>query len=204
MNYLTKKINFIFNPHRIQSLTDGVFAIAMTILVLNLDIGNPKSQDDYINFHSKLINLWPQLQHYIASFFILATFWIKNHQMFHFIKKTDKTILWLNMLSLMFICLIPFSTSIASDFSGHKSAIYIFEVNMFITGMIYFFTWKYVTKNKMYVEDGLDKIIIDYYSVGNLLIPGISIIAIIISTFAPLWGTAPYFLLPLIMVFLRK
>ena len=198
-----KRLQLELSTSRIQALSDGIFAIAMTLLVLNLEIAEPGSKNSYFIFHEELTGIWRHLIHYVEAFLILAFFWTKHHQQFHFIKKSDRMLLWLNIFILLFVSLIPFSTSLASDFANVKLAAIFFEVNMFMAGCMYYIHWHYATYKHRLVDKDLDKAIIVTYKKSLLVMPLFSIVAIIVSLFTPRYGTMAYMIVPVYIMLSR-
>ena len=102
----------VFAPNRIEFLTDGVFAIVMTLLVLEItlpEIAQPSLQAE---LPQKLLEILPILFKYALSFLVLGVLWGYHHLAFHSIKRSNMALAWLNIVFLMFVALIPFSTSI--------------------------------------------------------------------------------------------
>ena len=149
-------------------------------------------------------SLWRNFLHYVESFLILAIFWIKNHQQFHFIKKSDNNLLWLNIMGLLFVCLIPFTTSLVSDYGDVPIAAIVFEGNMLVAGSAYFLVWYYATKNRRLVDANIDERVIRIYRMSSLVTPLVSLAAILVSIFHPRIGTGLYFTIPFILVTLRR
>ena len=94
---------------RIMTLADGVFAIVLTLLVLDIKAPKAISEAELI---SKLLALWPKLFSYIISFVILGILWFGHHMEFHYIRRSDRIHIWLNLLFLMCIAFIPFSAAL--------------------------------------------------------------------------------------------
>jgi len=168
---------------RLETLTDGIFAIAMTLLVLSLEVpvlpANPTPSiiNEYI-----LNTLLPQIGIYIISFAILGSFWL-NHHIFYAMKYTDLALNWLNIFWLMSIAIVPFSTSLMSNYGQYQFAGIIFALNMLVIGVLYYNIWHYAFKNEMIYEP-----VIPYAKMiqrSNLLLPVISLIAIGISFIIP-------------------
>jgi len=199
-----KKLRLELSTSRIEALTDGVFAIAMTLLVLNFEVPNPMEGRGAMELHRTLATLWPNFLHYVESFLILAIFWIKNHQQFHFIKHSDSKLLWLNITSLLFVCLIPFTTSLVSDYGNMPIAAIVFEGNMLVAGLAYYLLWRYATKDRRLVDSNVDDRVITVYRRSSLVTPLISLAAIAVSIFHPRVGTSLYFLIPFILLYLRR
>ncbi len=199
-----RSLKLELSTSRIEALTDGVFAIAMTLLVLNFDITEPKGDITHEKLVDALHSLWPYFSHYVQSFIILAVFWTKHHQQFHFIRRSDRTLLWINLGSLLFVCLIPFSTSVVGDYGGLRISALLFELNMLLAGSFFWFHWRYATHEHRLVDKELKPEIIRAYSHFMLVVPAFSIAAIALSIFHPRWGTNIYFLIPFAVYFLRR
>ena len=104
--------------NRIEALADGIFAVAMTLLVL--DIKSPVNRE--FETAADLVNYLVALEHsfamYAISFFVLAIFWISHHLLFHFVRHVDRRLLWLNVGFLLLVTFVPFSTDLLGD-HGH-------------------------------------------------------------------------------------
>ena len=188
---------------RIENLVDGVFAIAMTVLVLNLDVDKFVVGREAAPFHEVLLRMRPTLLHYVESFVILAAFWIKHHQQYHFIKRSDRDMLWINLLGLFFVSLVPFTTSAVGDWGDQRFAAMLFEGNMLVAGLVYAWHWRHATAGCRLVERDIDPRVVRFYARSNLVIPAVSVVAMGISFFDPRMGTAMLFLVPIVFFALR-
>ena len=199
-----KRLRLELSTSRIEALTDGVFAIAMTLLVLNFEVPNPLEGKGAFELHHTLRQLWPNFLHYAMSFLLLSIFWIKNHQQYHFIKRSDQKLLWINLTSLLFICMIPFTTSLVSDYGDMPIAAIIFEANLLAAGAVSYLQWWYATKDRHLVDANLDGRVIAIYRSSSLVPPAVSVLAIIVSIFHPRIGTSLYFSIPFILIYLKR
>ena len=130
------------NLERLTFLVDGVFAITMTLLVLELrppDTGTS-------NLSVGLLEMLPRLYIYFIAFYSIANHWIVHQRMFRHITSADTTMLWLTMLGLLFITLIPASTAIVGRFPGEKLAAACFSANSFFQALTIWIFWAYVVK----------------------------------------------------------
>ena len=190
---------------RIEALSDGIFAIAMTILILSFEtILAPPVVIDEKHLAKMLHSLWPDFLHYVESFVILGAFWFQHHHQFHYIKRADFMLLSINIIGLMFIALIPFSTVMISDYGTMRSASVLFEVNLLIAGIIFFVHWVYASAGHRLIDPELSRDTIRFYMGRNLIIPAVSLGAMILSFFIPRGGTVLYFMVPLILFFWRE
>jgi uncharacterized membrane protein len=168
------------NTRRIETLVDGIFAIAMTLLVLSIGVPNIPTHISEAAFQQQLFALWPKIAIYALSFWVLAIFWRINHQQFYLIKKSDRTLLNINILFLLFIALMPFSTEILGEYGHFYTANILFHVNLLLAGIMYYINWYYASY-KNFLDKDLDKKSIDKITKMNLILPLMSIIAIGLS-----------------------
>jgi uncharacterized membrane protein len=164
------------SPGRLEALTDGVFAIAMTLIAIELGprtLWDPKHR---IEFYS-----------YGLGFFSLGIFWIFHHYMFYFIKRSDGTLVWMNILFLAAASLVPFWTNIvnaeeayaeahSNAFGTYLGSVY-YGIYMVFTFMVLIGIWYYATSGYRLVNRDIDKrSISDLYMV---MIVGAFIVALV-------------------------
>ena len=113
---------------RIEALSDGVFAIAMTLLVLELKIPDLPKDATQAELLSKLKELLPHFYSYAMTFVLSGVFWVFHHFTFHFIRHTTRVLLWLNVIFLMFVSLLLFSTHLMGDLMRHSVALMFYYV----------------------------------------------------------------------------
>ena len=112
-----KTKNPLMSKDRLEMFSDGVFAIAITLLILEIKI--PKHEDllNYGGLYNYLEHIWPSYLGYIATFFMIGVYWSNHQHLFYYIvKKTNHHFNLINILFLMTIAFMPFSTAILSDF----------------------------------------------------------------------------------------
>ena len=134
---------FEIGKNRIEALSDGIFAIVMTLLILEIHVPNLPSNAPNVDVVPALVALWPKFASYIVTFVSLGFFWVGHHIMYHAIRRADRTLLWLNIFFFMFVSLLPFSTSILNAFAEAFIAPLFFGTNLAMIGWILFFQWQY-------------------------------------------------------------
>jgi uncharacterized membrane protein len=195
-------LNVGLKTSRIKALSDGIFAIAMTFLVISFEILlSPQKGISEEGLIVALQALWPDLLHYVEGFIILGAFWMEHHYQFHFIQRTDSTLLFINIIGLMFVVLIPFSTCVAGDYSYTHVATWLLEINLLIAGLVFYLHWLYATAGCRLVAPNLDPRIIAFYARRNLIVPLVSVAALIVSGFQPRWGPVLYLIVPFILIY---
>jgi uncharacterized membrane protein len=184
--------------NRIETLTDGIFAIAMTLLVLNIHLPEA-GVTNQPELYALVIAQSRLFYNYALSFILLAIFWIIHHQQFHYIKRTDRRHLWLNIFILMFVCLMPFSTSLTGDYHGDWMAGLFFGSNMFILGVLFYLNWIYATKDYRLVDRDLDPHRIAIGKRRSAVTPLVSLLAIALSLIIPTMASYSYILIVVIL-----
>ena len=145
------------SKHRLEALCDGIFAFAMTLLVLDMKM--PKLPESSLGpgvLTHLLLNLWPKFLGYVTSFLVLSVFWIGHHGYSHFVKKTDRWFLWINLLFLMMVVLVPFSTDFLGDYPAHFEAVVFYGLNIMALGLTLYWQWHYATSRHRLVGTHLE------------------------------------------------
>lgn len=182
--------------NRIAALSDGIFAIAMTILVLNITIPN-KELVQQLGLLDALLNNAQEFYTYFLSFFLLGVFWGIQHKQMTVIEKTDSKYIWLNLILLMFICLIPFSASLQSVFTSTVSST-VFNSNMLIVGIFFMINWQYATKNHKLISKDYSRDSILKGKKNILIFILVTIAAIIVGVFIPNYSGFVFLLIPIL------
>ena len=100
---------------RLEAFSDGVFAVAITLLALNLTVPGGK------DLLMQLTQHWPAFAGYLVSFLTIGIIWVNHHVLVRQITKVDRTLLFVNLMLLLFVVLIPFGTATAADYLPHNS-----------------------------------------------------------------------------------
>ena len=191
-----------FSKTRLEMLTDGVFAIVMTLLVLEIAVPQLSHSEVSTELPRQLFELWPVVLSYITSFMILGFFWIANYEEFHYVKRTNRTLLWITIFYLMFIAFIPFSTALLGEYGDQRISVIIYEINLTIAAFWANVRWWYATKDHRLVESNLDLDFIKMMSRKYLVGPIMYLVAIAVSfasietSYAIYIATPLYYLVP--------
>ncbi|MDD1719748.1 MAG: TMEM175 family protein [Methanoregulaceae archaeon] len=183
------------SKNRIETLTDGIFAIAMTLLVLGVIVPHQSPPPTIIEF---LIKSVPELIEYAIGFLALAVIWVLHHQQFHYIRFIDRPILWLNILALLFVGLMPFSTSLADVYAENRLAEIIIGLNLLTIGIIFYLQWVHAARNRCLMSPDITDRVVRSERRRNLVIPGIALVGTMLALFGFGPGIIVYFLIPVI------
>jgi uncharacterized membrane protein len=148
----------IKNPlslNRFAALTDGVFALVMTLLVLGRGVPMFKGSSIHQEF-TQLLDMWPQFACYFVTFLMIGFNWSMHQQQFVLIKRSDSVLVWTNINCLMFTALLPFSTSLLAKYMGQQLPILIYEGNYFMCMLAGYLNWSYVTGKYRLVDTDID------------------------------------------------
>ncbi len=136
-----------FQLERMILFSDAVFAIAITLLIIEIKI--PEVRDNE--------TLWDALGRYqtiygilglALSFAIIGQFWTNHHRLFGYVSNYDGGLLWVNLNMLFWVILMPFSSALSAKYGGHSSVWFFYCFNMFMIGISIFFLWVYITNPK--------------------------------------------------------
>jgi len=140
---------------RIIFFSDAVFAIAITLLALEIRLPETAANLGNAELTKDLIALWPKYLGYVISFMVIGFFWIGHHRKFRLIKHFDSTLLRLNLLLLMVIAFIPFPAAVISA-NGNRTATIFYAMVMILAGLISIAIWIYASKNNRLIDPNLD------------------------------------------------
>lgn len=180
--------------NRIETLVDGIFAIAMTLLVLELAMPQIGGYLSDIAIRQALYDLLPKFIAFLLSFILLALFWTINHRHFYQIKRVDSTLLWINVIWLLFIVMVPFSESLTGEYSKFTTPHVIFNLNMLGISLFLFLNWYYASK-KGFIDENVDPARITSIKRINLAFILITLLALVLAFIIPGWSSMVYLLI---------
>jgi uncharacterized membrane protein len=140
---------------RIEAFSDGVFAIAITLLVI--EIGVPHVEGTTLL--GALVEQWPSYLGYVISFLQIGVIWANHHNRFRFIVRSDHVLLFLNILFLMCVAFIPFPTALLADYlqgTERSTAGAIYAGTLALTAVFFTLLWLYAAANYRLVDRNLD------------------------------------------------
>jgi uncharacterized membrane protein len=181
---------------RLESLSDGIFAFAMTLLILAINLPVASQVKDVSAY---LLGQYQNFWNFALSFLLLSVFWLNHSQQYHHIKRTNVWTLWINILMLLFVVLIPFSASMINDFPNDRGAEVFFNLNMLVLNSIMTLNWWY-SRSKGLVEEVGSGEQISLVSRKAFYMPAISLFALLLSFVVPGWSSLTYALIPLALM----
>jgi uncharacterized membrane protein len=171
----------IIKVERVISFSDAVFAFAITLMALSIDIPDLPTHLTQSELLDKLYDLYPQFESYIISFAVIAIFWVSYHQVFNHIKGSHITMVYLNLLFLLLITLLSLSTSLVINYGTYQIPYIIYCFIVIMTSSLLATIWWHATRNKRLVDKNLHHFFIKGVLVNLMSIPIVFTISIIIS-----------------------
>jgi uncharacterized membrane protein len=133
---------------RVEAFSDGVFAIAITLLILAVGFEQAQAEGD---LGQQLLDLWPAYLAYAASFLTIGIMWVNHHAVFRQFARVDRSLLLLNIMLLMLIAFVPFPTRVVADHAlspdDRKAAALLYGSTMTITAILFFCVWIYGSRH---------------------------------------------------------
>jgi uncharacterized membrane protein len=142
---------------RIDSFSDAVFAVAITLLILTIGVPDVASQFADQQLPSALADLYPKFFGYVLSFVIIGHFWMHHHDLFRFIRRHDGGLIWLNHFFLMCIVFLPFPTELMSTYENSRWAVGFYAVSLAVCSLMMCALWWYATSRRDLVEGTMEK-----------------------------------------------
>ncbi len=202
-----------FQLERLILFSDAVFAIAITLLVIEIKIPELHEEvSDMAILHS-LKHLIPKFIGFIISFLLIGLYWTIHHRLFGFVINFDRKLLFLNLLFLFFIVLMPFSTGLYGEYAGPvlfreqlKVPMTFYVLNIFFVGISNYFMWSHISKAKRELcEPTADPAVIKMARTRSLIVPVVFLLMLPVAYFVRV-EAAVYIpiLIPIIMKIIRK
>ena len=201
-NKLHNELKKEFQLERLILFSDAVFAIAITLLVIEIKIPeiHEKPVTDNAVLH-KLRELIPKFAGFLVSFFLIGQYWIVHHRMFSFVINFTDRLIWLNILFLFAIALMPFSTGFYSEFvlRGVVTPVIFYTANIALLGLANFLMWRYLSNQKNNLTENLTPALARYFSLRALTVPTIFVIFSFVYLYKPMIAFFIPILIPFIM-----
>ncbi|MEI6729275.1 MAG: TMEM175 family protein [bacterium] len=169
------------NKTRVETLSDGIFAIVMTLLIIEIKVPELEHFSEH-GLQEGLIKLIPLFLSFFLSFAIITSTWVTHHFLFTTLAKNiNRNLLYLNMLFMSFVCLLPFSSHLLGTYPESQLGVAFYSVNVMIIGGMIYLIREYVTGSKSIENNELNKFDKLYGKVRIMLTTGLPLLAIGLS-----------------------
>ena len=137
---------------RLEAFSDGVFAIAATLIVLEFAVG--KNATD---LGSALLHLWPAYLAYVTSFVTIGIIWMNHHFCVETVARADRTLMFLNVLLLLTIAFLPFPTRLVADYlrnpGQEQAAVYAYDATFVLMSILFNVWWRYASRGRRLIDE---------------------------------------------------
>jgi len=147
------------NIERLAALSDGVFAVAMTLLVLDLRAPAAEAIHSERALLEALATLAPRLVPYVMSFLTLGIFWLGQQAQMDRLAKSDRDLAWMHVGFLCVVCLVPFSTALLAEFLTFRTALIVYWLNILLLGVALLGTWGHAVRAKLLRDDTTPQVV---------------------------------------------
>jgi uncharacterized membrane protein len=145
------------NKNRLENFSDGVFAIAVTLLILDVRIPVDLHKFTNRDLNGMLWHLLPRLVSFAFSFLVIGMFWVAHHRIFSFVRVPNNTLLWLNILYLLFVAIIPVTSSLISENPFLTSSVLFYTINLFVIAIMHLILLEYILNHRTLKHEALTK-----------------------------------------------
>jgi uncharacterized membrane protein len=199
-----KGMEYLIAKDRLETLIDGIFAIAMTLLVLTITIDKPTPEEAPAVLPGILWGLLPQILTLTVAFIVIAVFWQVHNRQFHFVRAVDPVHLWIIIFMLIAIVLVPFSTDISGDYPNVGVAALLFNLNIFAAGLMIALHWRYISIHPQLCCPLPELRVMKIWSWEVALIPAVALVAVFLSFVTPVGSLLVYLFTPFAWFFLHR
>jgi uncharacterized membrane protein len=190
-------------PGRLEAFSDGVLAIAITLLVLEIKVPHLAVPGDAREALAALLALGPKFLSYLLSFLFIAVFWVNHHRFFRLIRHVDAGLLWLNIVLLLALSFIPFPTGMIGEYPRNPVALALFAIVLMLAGIAFNLMWRHAESRRLY-HDGVAPASIARAKARGLVGPVLYGLAAILAFMLPLASWALFIGIPFIYIFGRR
>jgi len=166
---------------RTLSFSDAVIAIAITLLALNLEVPQVPESSAAAELPSALLELWPNLFSFVLSFWIIGVYWLAHHRLFQQVNAYDRRMLLINLLFLMWIVLMPFSSALIAEYEHQQLPVIIYAVHNILTSLTLTWLWRHAIKDSRLVKANLDPRLVRHSNFRSFIVPSVFLLSIGIS-----------------------
>lgn len=184
---------------RLIALSDGVFAIVITLLVLDVTVPTLPPGASTSELPSLVVEQWQEFFGYVLSFLVIGLYWILHRRMFVYVDRHDRRLLWLNLLFLLVVGFLPYATAMFSTYPG-RFGVMFYAGAQALTGFVLAATWAYAARKEL-VAEGLTSRLVRIQAARFVASPLVFLFSMVVALVNPLLGIGTWFLLAPVTAF---
>ena len=196
-----------FELERIIFFSDAVFAIAITLLALELRVPEATTHEPTeatAQVLQGLLAQWPKYLAFFLSFMQVGVYWMAHHRMFRYIVRYDAVLILINLLLLLFIAFLPFAAGVLGQYGDLQIGVIVYALTLTLIGFVATGLWLYASRHHQLLDKFVSPELIRFYTLRGLITPSVAGLVIALSFFNPLLANFCWFLtLPIQFLLLR-
>ncbi len=200
---LAEKTQDRISLERLIFFSDAVFAIAITLLTLDIRLPATNSALSNADMLQSILALGPKFFAFVISFLVIGLIWIGHHRKFRLIQRFDGNLMWINLLLLMTVAFIPFPTSLISTFVNQVSTI-IYASVMILASLLSSALWFYASYKNRLIDPHLDDRQRKRETISPLVTMGVFLLSIGLSFFTPDLSRVSWILIAFTQAFVQR
>ncbi len=157
--------------HRLLFLADGVYAIAVTLLAVELVLPETAAEHHGRELLGSLLESWPKVLAFLTSFLFIANFWVGHNMLFYQVKRFDGGLMWLALVQLLCIAFLPFPTSVVGEYVSDPVAQQFYLGALLVTGLLMWALWWYMSSGHRLVDPDLSPQVIRRHHIISSGVP---------------------------------
>jgi len=142
-----------FTKNRVETFSDGIFAIIVTLLILEIKVPHLEHVGSSRELFFASIALLPKFASWVISFVTLCIVWVNHHRLFESFKSINMELFWLNVHILLWICFVPYPTALLGDYPHNALAVASYGIAMFLVGAAFIIARLYLVRNKTLLKE---------------------------------------------------
>jgi uncharacterized membrane protein len=188
---------------RIVFFSDAVFAIAITLLVIEIKVPHIETGSPDGTFLGSVIQLIPKFVGFFLSFFVVGAYWVGHHRIFGFIDRWNYGLIWRNVFFLMAIAFVPFSTAFFSEYPTRFIPLAVYAISFSLAGILEIFMWRYAVRSGLLRHDA-DPNDVAHLTWRMSVLPAVGIAAMLIGLINPIFSGFAFLLISVAHWLIRK
>lgn len=195
-------MNNIFSKSRVEAFSDGIFAIIVTLLVLEIKVPHISDYNSQSELLNALSALFPKFISWIMSFFTVAVIWVNHHKLFKQFKQLDSGIFWWNAVLLLWTSFIPFPTAVLGDYPGNFVSIVLYGVVMALMAASFTCMRYYVLHKGYLLEPDVNTVLFSKGTKASLIFgPVLYLTGVVAGFISPYLSFAVFLIIPVYFIF---
>ncbi len=174
-----------FEKGRLEALTDGIMAVGMTLLVLDLKFDGTETILTDAHLLRHLVDVERTFTVYLVSFMVLGMYWVAHHVQFHYVRRTDRRLLWINLAFMLLVTVVPFTTSVLIDYPELRVPVVMYGANLMLLSLALLANLRYVAQHPALAEPELTPDVVAYLQRRLLMfatVPALSMALAFVNT----------------------